>query len=48
MKAKLNKIMQAFLVKKGQDTSKSFREFLKNKKKAKTKKDDDTDEVFVK
>lgn len=46
MRTKLNKIMQAFLVKKGTDTSKGFRDFLKKKKGAKPKKDD-SDQVFV-
>lgn len=43
----VKKIMQAFLVKKGQDSSKGFREFLKKKKSAKQKKDETADQVFV-
>ena len=38
--ADVKKIMQAFLIKKGKDTSKGFRDFLKKKKSAKQKKDD--------
>jgi hypothetical protein len=43
----VKKIMQAFLVKKGHDSSKGFREFLKKKKSAKQKKDEPLDQVFA-
>ena len=39
--------MQAFLIKKGKDSSKGFREFLKKKKSVKQKKDEEADKVFV-
>lgn len=43
----VNKIMQAFLIKKGKDSSKGFRDFLKKKKSVKQKKDQAADQVFV-
>ena len=44
----VNKIMQAFLVKKDKDSSKGFREFLKKKQSAKQKGDETAEEVFIK
>jgi hypothetical protein len=44
----VKKIMQAFLVKKDQDSSKAFRDFLKKKKSAKGKGDETADQVFAK
>ena len=43
----VKKIMQAFLVKKGKDSSKGFREFLKKKRSVKQKKDQNAINVFV-
>ena len=40
---KVKNIMQAFLVKKSQDSSKGFRDFLKKKKSAKQKNDETAD-----
>lgn len=43
----VQKIMKAFLIKKGKDSSKGFREFLKKKKSVKQKKDQNALDVFV-
>jgi hypothetical protein len=43
----VKKIMQAFLIKKGKDSSRGFRDFLKKKKSVKQKKDEKAEEVFV-
>lgn len=40
--------MQAFLITKGKDSSKGFRDFLQKKKSVKQKKDEDALETFVK
>lgn len=43
----VKKIMQAFLAKKGKDSSKGFREFLQKKKSVKSKKDETVEDTFA-